>query len=68
MMYELTQLDARKMGREEGRAEGREEGRAEGQIGMLIKLVKNSMLTIGQAALMMNMTEPQFKEHMEKCV
>ena len=31
MMYELTQLDARKMGREEGRAEGRAEGEAIGE-------------------------------------
>ena len=59
MMYELTQLDARKMGREEGRVEG--------QMEMLIRLVKNSMLTVGQAASMMNMTESQFKGQMEKC-
>ena len=64
MMYELTQLDARKMGREEGLAEGE----IKGQMGMLIRLVKSSMLTIGQAASMMNMTESQFKEQMEKCV
>ena len=30
-MYELTQLDARKMGREEGLAEGLAEGRVEGE-------------------------------------
>ena len=62
MTYEILQMDAEKR----GRAEGRAEGEIMGQMGMLIKLVKNNMLTVGQAASMMNMSESQFNEQMEK--
>ena len=52
-------------GREEGRVEGRVEGRAEGGLLMLVKLVRNGLLTTSQAAESINMTVPEFQAKME---
>ena len=49
----------------EQRAEGRETGREEGGLLMLVKLVKNGLLTISQAAESIDMTVPEFEAKME---
>ena len=48
----------------EGREEGREEGRAEGGMAMLVRLVKDGLLTVTQAADKVNMTVPEFEAAM----
>ena len=48
----------------EGREEGREEGRAEGGLAMLVRLVKDGLLTVTQAADKVNMTVPEFEAAM----
>ena len=48
----------------EGGEEGREEGRAEGGLAMLVRLVKDGLLTVTQAADKVNMTVPEFEAAM----
>ena len=61
---EEGKAEGRKEGREEGRKEGREEGRAEGGMAMLVRLVKDGLLTVTQAADKVNMTVPEFEAAM----
>ncbi len=61
---EEGKAEGRKEGREEGRKEGREEGRAEGGLAMLVRLVKDGLLTVTQAADKVNMTVPEFEAAM----
>ena len=43
-----------------GRVEGRAEGRAEGRVEILSNLVKDGLLSAGEAAKRLNMTEREF--------
>ena len=61
--------EGRKEGRREGRREGRKEGRKEGigigRVGMLAELVRDGVLTLGQAAEKAGMPEKEFQKAME---
>ena len=48
--------------REEAKEEGREEGKAEGIMETLVGLVKDGILTLGDAAKRANMTVSEFEE------
>ena len=62
--------DSREEGLKEGLKEGRREGRREGigigRVGMLAELVRDGVLTLGQAAEKAGMTEKDFQKTMEK--
>jgi predicted transposase YdaD len=47
-------------GRQAGRKEGLQEGRKEGQLGTLIDLVRDNLITISEAAKRADMTEANF--------
>ena len=51
-----------------GRAEGRAEGEAKGRFAILNKLVRESILTIKNAAAMAEISEEQFREQYEKAM
>ena len=51
--------------REEGRREGRREGIGIGRVGVLAELVRDGILTPGQAARKAEMTEKDFRKAME---
>ena len=55
-----------KEGRREGQREGRREGIGIGRVGMLAELVRDGVLTLGQAAEKAGMTEKDFQKAMEK--
>ena len=61
--------DSREEGLREGLREGRREGRREGigigRVGMLAELVRDGILTPGQAARKAEMTEKDFRKAME---
>lgn len=48
-------------GREEGRVEGRAEGRAEGRIDTLVSLVKDGLLSLGDAAKRADLSIDEFR-------
>ena len=52
-------------GRKEGRREGRREGIGIGRVGMLAELVRDGVLTLGQAAEKAGMPEKEFQKAME---
>ena len=52
-------------GRKEGRREGRREGIGIGRVGMLAELVRDGVLTLGQAAEKAGMREKEFQKAME---
>ena len=72
MEWKMTLLNERNKGREEGlaegiergRAEGLEEGRSEGVFETLCTLVKDSVLTVKDAAERAGISEEDFKEKM----
>ena len=61
--------DSREEGLKEGRREGLREGRKEGigigRVGMLAELVRDGVLTLGQAAEKAGMREKEFQKAME---
>ena len=57
--------EGRREGRKEGRREGRREGIGIGRVGMLAELVRDGILTPGQAARKAEMTEKDFRKAME---
>ena len=67
MRNEAIQV-GRAEGEAKGRAEGRAEGEAKGRFAILNKLVRESMLTIKNAAAMAEISEEQFKEQYEKAM
>lgn len=54
-----------KEGRKEGQREGRREGIGIGRVGMLAELVRDGVLTLGQAAEKAGMPEKEFQKAME---
>ena len=54
-----------KEGRREGQREGRREGIGIGRVGMLAELVRDGVLTLGQAAEKAGMPEKEFQKAME---
>ena len=64
MTYQQAHLDAvwegERKGKAEGRAEGRVEGRVEGAISTLVALVKDGLLSIGEACKRAGMPEAEF--------
>ncbi len=57
MMYEMAQMDARKIGREEGI----EIGEARGRVKLVVQLVKDGLLDIKEACKRTNMAEQEFR-------
>jgi predicted transposase YdaD len=57
---ELEREASERKGLKEGRKEGRQEGRKEGQLGTLIDLVRDNLITISEAAKRAEMTEANF--------
>ena len=57
--------DSREDGLREGLREGRREGIGIGRVGMLAELVRDGILTPGQAARKAEMTEKDFRKAME---
>jgi flagellar biosynthesis/type III secretory pathway protein FliH len=57
---ELELQAGRQAGRKEGLQEGLQEGRKEGQLGTLIDLVRDNLITISEAAKRAEMTEANF--------
>ena len=58
--------DSREDGLKEGLKEGRREGIGIGRVGMLAELVRDGILTPGQAARKAEMTEKDFRKEMER--
>ena len=54
-----------KEGRKEGQREGRREGLGIGRVGVLAELVRDGVLTLGQAAEKAEMTEKDFQKAAE---
>ena len=67
--YDSGIQDSREEGRREGWREGWREGRREGigigRVGMLAELVRDGVLTLGQAAEKAGMPEKEFQKAME---
>ena len=59
---EKNLAEQREEAKEEGRKEGREEGKAEGIMETLVGLVKDGILTLGDAAKRANMTVSEFEK------
>ena len=57
--------EGRREGLREGRKEGRREGIGIGRVGMLAELVRDGVLTLGQAAEKAGMPEKEFQKAME---
>lgn len=57
--------DSREEGLKEGLKEGRREGIGIGRVGMLAELVRDGVLTLGQAAEKAGMPEKEFQKAME---
>ncbi len=61
MMYEVFQMDARKIGREEGIEIGEARGEVKGTIKTPVQLVKDGLLDIKEACKRTNMAEQEFR-------